>query len=688
MMIVEQNRLRHMACIVAGFLVLCDGAPWAEEPVVELPPQIVVASPFLGPLDLALNPDRAPLSLSDLSADLLQRQNAIVLREAVGNSAGVVTGTGNGVHDFFVIRGIDSLNGSAVLIDGIAEPESIFYPLHHIASVQVLKGPGSFAYGGTALAGAVNLVRYRPGPDIRPSLRLGLGSHDEMRVEGVLGAWEEHPNVGIRIDGLYRERGSHRDGIDHELSSVNVSGVWFPSEWDTLRVMVDRLDSSSIPDAGVPTLGDRLLSDARSLTFQEPGDFSDQVLSRVVFQWERELKQGVQLRNRAYYTQLDWDSRGTIYAGFVLAGLGLEPLPMTLSRYRPVLVDDQQILGNEIELRWSGDVGDIQHEALLGAEVQQLRDQFTLAIPTALDINVGTREQTPGILVPLPTNAGDATTDILSLYALDQIELTPTCSVLAGGRVDRLDFEDDAQGTDRSDNVFSPFVGVVVELAESLSAYGNVGRGFNPPSTQIVGPRGEPEVSEQIEGGVRWSIPESGWASLFSVYALDRENIAIPNSTGLTRAEGEQSSRGMEIEMEGPVFDRVTVRLAYGYLDSHLERFTEFLGQNLVDRSGNTAPFSPDHVGQAWLEWRPRDPWVLGLGVRTVDDQFIAVDNVYTIESYATLDAMLEYSVDDWSASLHVENLTDEYVLGRGQGSVSVIPEDGISAFGVVEVRL
>ena len=79
---------------------------------------------------------------------------------------------------------------------------------------------------------------------------------------------------------------------------------------------------------------------------------------------------------------------------------------------------------------------------------------------------------------------------------------------------------------------------------------------------------------------------------------------------------------------------------------------------------------------------------MVGLGVRTVEDQFIAADNVYTIESYAALDAMLEYSVDDWSASLHVENLADENVLGRGQGSVSVIPEDGISVFGVVEVRL
>jgi outer membrane receptor for monomeric catechols len=54
--------------------------------------------------------------------------------------SGVNVATGFGVFDYFVVRGFDSLSSGLVLTDGIAEPESTFYPLYNVRQVEVLKG--------------------------------------------------------------------------------------------------------------------------------------------------------------------------------------------------------------------------------------------------------------------------------------------------------------------------------------------------------------------------------------------------------------------------------------------------------------------------------------------------------------------------------------------------------------------
>ena len=80
-----------------------------------------------------------PMMTSFISSELNLLQANQTIEDALWNSAGVTTGGGNGVHDFFVIRGIDSLTGGLVLIDRVPEPEATYYPLYNIESVQVMK---------------------------------------------------------------------------------------------------------------------------------------------------------------------------------------------------------------------------------------------------------------------------------------------------------------------------------------------------------------------------------------------------------------------------------------------------------------------------------------------------------------------------------------------------------------------
>ena len=83
----------------------------------------------------------------------MDQQNSNTLGDALENSAGVNVQTGNGTFDFFVVRGLDSVTASSVLIDGAREPESSYYQMYNVDRVEVLKGPSSFLYGGGPLSG-------------------------------------------------------------------------------------------------------------------------------------------------------------------------------------------------------------------------------------------------------------------------------------------------------------------------------------------------------------------------------------------------------------------------------------------------------------------------------------------------------------------------------------------------------
>lgn len=677
---------RRWGWVAAAWLIASGAGRSAEtDPVpTALPEMVVSASDTYRSLGLASDPLSVPITASDVTMEELLLRDARTLKDAMAYVPGITIGTGNGVHDFFVVRGIDSLSGGLILMDGVPEPEATFYPLHHIEGVQVLKGPGSFAFGAGSLAGSVNLVRKAPRFERFGSLRAVAGSQSLFRFEGDVGLSLGAGSTALRLNGLYEDRESHRDLIESKIMAFNPSLLRRVGDRGALLVHVDGQRNDVVPDAGVPVVGDELFSDSRSLTFQEPGDDSRQDVFRLYARYDHALSDDAFVRNQSYYTQLDWESEGTVYAGFVRFGVGAEPAPRSLARYRPMLDDEQQIFGNELTLHLRLESGRIAHELQTGVEYTRFTDEFTLVIPPAADIDVLTRETRPSLLEPLPDNAGDAASDIYSVYALDQATLGERWTVLAGVRADWLEFEDDVRGTARSDSQVSPLGGLVFRPREGVSFFVNAGRGFAPPSTQVVGPRGQPEESSQFEGGIKWRGAGGRWRGQLAAYRLDRENIGIPDSFGILTDRGDQESEGVDLEVEAEWTEAVTLYASYAYLDSELTEFTEVARRGVADRSGNTAPFSPEHTFAAWLEWRPAERWTLGAGVRYVDDHFIAPDNAYQIDAYTVADAAVTYQRDRWNVSVQVGNLIDQDVYTRGQSGTSVIPEDGVSVTGAL----
>ena len=657
---------------------------WVEESLPYAPTSNTIATK----LPVALS--WTPANVGVVERGLFEEQGATVLGDALENISGVGVQTGFGIFDLFVLRGFDSLSGGLILTDGAPEPESSFYQLYNTERVEVFKGPAGFLYGGNPLAGLVNLVRKAPLPTSFAILGAAGGSFGTY--EGNLDAnWGGEGPWSLRLNGLWRQGDGHRDGLDHETRAVNPVVAWRPDEATTLTLSLEWMEADFQPDAGIPVIAGRIADLPRERSYASPFDRSEQEIGRLQLDYERQLGDRATLRNKSYVRQLDWLSNGTLLSFVFPNAAGSLDVARTL-----LLLDDkQEFVGNQLELLLTRSAGKVTHRLLVGIELTRFADEFTLDVALLPTIDIFQPLETAAgqpFVLPGFSSAGDARSNVVAPYFVDQIALSDRLQLLAGARWDSIDFEDAVSGVSRSQSELSPMLGLVFRAADSLSLYANTGRSFAPPSPRVLDAP-EPEKSRQVEVGARWAAPSGRLRATIAAYELERDNIAIPDDNGFTQQAGDQRSRGIELELSASPGRGWRTYFNYAYNDAELTRFSELVrlpfppGFAVFDRSGNRPAFAPEHLAGFWVSRRFADGWHLGGGARWVGKQFIAEDNATELGSYALLDASAGRTFGAWRCSLHLENLAGQEYETRGFGGFSVIPGRPFSATVRLEVR-
>ncbi len=631
-----------------------------------------------------------PVSVSVVPGRLLVDQDAFVLSDGLKNVSGINVGTGFGVFDFFVIRGFDSLANGLVLADGVREPESTLYPLYNVRQIEVVKG-ATFIYGANSLAGTVNLVRKQP---VRKhfadaSLTYGRFGTFEAAVDGNVA--KEDGSLAFRVNGVYQGTNQYRDLPEGSLGAINPALLWRPDDKTRLSVNFEYARSHQSPDSGIPFVGDSLAPVPRTTSYQSPYDDSTQDVSRLRFDAARQLGERFTLRNKFYYTEMHWDSQGTLVSGVF-------PFPdgsLQVGRVLTILDDRQKICGDQLEALVSFKTGSVRHDLLGGFEYTWLRDPFkqdVAFIPTVPLLDPVDTGAYPIVPVPPLGLAGDSTANVLAPYFVDRMTLSKKWQLTAGGRLDAISYDDPVNATNRDDTQFNPLGGLVFSARSDLSFYVSGGTAFAPPSTQVIGPR-DPEESWQAEVGAKLGfLSGKGFATL-AFYNLQKNNIAIPDATGLTRQQGDQRSRGIELEVSTEPIKGWVAYGSYAYDDAELTSFAEMvqIGQGptdflVIDRSGNQAPLAPRHIGNLWTSRQFKNGLGLAAGLRFASSQFISEDNRYSIGSYVTVDAALSYRVGRLRAAVNLRNLTGTEYETRGFGSVSAIPARPFEVLGRIEL--
>ena len=644
---------------------------------------------------------KTPAHVGVVGSELMWEQTAVTIGDALRNVSGVNQQTQSGTADVYFVRGFDSLNAVSFLVDGVIEPEVSYYPLYNAEGVEVLKGPAGFLYGNSpfhgAVAGAVNMVRKQPmsGGDFGMA-RLGGGSFDtyDTAIDLNLAVGD---NAAFRLNGFYQESDNFRDRTASSFYAANPSFMVQLSDRSKLNINFEAVRTNFVPDNGVPVT---LLDSVDRENFYGTGfDFSDQEIFRGQVDFEHQLSDRWMLRNKTYFRSLEWLTTGSILSTL---DFGVVPL---VGRTPTGLDDDQTLIGNQFELVATFESGRVRHRALFGVEVFGFDDEFTLSVDGSALVG-GLFDFVPandpqaftGVTPTLtPVQAGDTTTEVASLYVIDQIVFSEQFQATIGARLDDISFEDDGNAalfipaTDRSDSEVSPMAGLVYSPNDTWSFYANGGQTFSPAGPRVIGPQ-DPQESTQYEIGVKSRFADGRVRVTAAVFDIQLDNIPIPTVDGFTQQAGDQESQGFELEVAADLANGWRLFGAFAYTDAELARFAEAIdlgpgGTFFQDFSGNTPAFAPEQLVNTWISKRIGRGLTLGGGVRHVSEQFIDEDNAFEIDAYTLVDAMASWETGPWRFKLALENVTDEDYESRGFGSGSVIPMAGFAARGDVEYR-
>ena len=634
---------------------------------------------------------KIPLSAGVVNNALNRNQNNSNLGDALKNISGVNTQTGFGVHDYFIIRGLNSLDNSLILTDGTPEPEVTYYNLYNVERVELLKGPGAFLYGSNPLSGTVNIVRKQPLFKNFINVHTAAGQFAGYRGSVDAGLSSLESGIASRINVFYEQADNYRDDKKNSVLAVNPAVMWSSKNGHAFNLNLEFINSKYKPDTGLPLLYDPAAQQLNKIpdisaktSFQTPFDFSDQKIVRAKLNYNKDFNDMISLQSRLYYSRLDWNSKGTLINGAFPAQDG----SLSVNRSMSDLEDIRNLIGAQNEIIISFSTGSVEHKLLAGFELSRLQEDYTYDIAPmipAIDLANPVETAAADQIIMFPYLKGDVINQTAAPYFMDRMTYSEQLQVTAGLRYDFITFENRAAGyqTRREFDNLSPLLGISYSPVKCITLYGNSSRAYAPPSSQVVG-KLNAEKSRQYEIGLKQRY-FNGLVNLdLAYYDLKKDNISIPAADGISRESGSQQSKGIELDLSAEPLQKWFTFLSYTYSDVELTKFSEkvTVGQDqygqpiemVFDRSGKVPAFSPKHMLNFWTTKEFDNGLGLGGGFRWQGSQYIDEDNVFKLDETLTLNARAFYKYAQWQFGLNIKNITDEKYYYRGFGSSSVIP--------------
>ncbi len=287
----------------------------------------------------------------------------------------------------------------------------------------------------------------------------------------------------------------------------------------------------------------------------------------------------------------------------------------------------------------------------------------------------------------------DDSLDKYGFYIQDQIELSPQLKFLAGGRFDIFDqtrttrnLGEEREEFTQSDSNFSPRLGIVYQPSQNISLYASYATSFEPSFGTNRNGNDEPfkpETGRQFEVGVKADIARNLSATL-ALYDLRKQNVTVddPNSTDPNDQiqTGEQTSRGIELDIVGEITPGWKVIASYSYIDA-------FISEDTSGLEGRRRDNIPENAASLWTTYEIQQGNLqglgFGLGLFFVGDRFGDLDNSYVLPSFVRTDASVFYKRNNWRAALNIRNLFDNtYFTGSDSGRLGVYYGEPLTLIG------
>lgn len=211
-------------------------------------------------------------------------------------------------------------------------------------------------------------------------------------------------------------------------------------------------------------------------------------------------------------------------------------------------------------------------------------------------------------------------------------------------------------------NSLSPKLGLVYQVVKGkVSLFGNYMNGFQNSNPQVEQPDGsiltiKPIYANQWEAGVKSELLNGRINATLSYYNINIDN-ALRNETIdgklFTRQDGEQQSKGVELDILANPVAGLSVVLGYGYNENKIVKATQ--------NQGNTVAGAPHNIASYWVSYRVQNGVLknfgIGAGGNYASECYFEDANRLTIPSYHIVNSTLFYENNKWRTGLKLNNI-------------------------------
>jgi catecholate siderophore receptor len=628
-----------------------------------------------------------PQSVTVQTEHLMDDRNLDDLRDVLRTTSGITFQAGETGEEDVRLRGFSLQQAGDLYRDGLRDGALYERDTFNDDRVEVLKGSASMLFGKGSTGGVVNQVSKQPFLMTQHEVDYTLGTGESHRLTGDFN-FHTGPDAALRLNVMAHDADNW--GASQRKLGIAPTYRWGIGTRDEFSVGLFYLDIQGRPLYNHPWILEqgrlRAVLPARNYYGLASDHLDTQASYATIshvhrFDHDGELK--TQLRHGRYERDLlasaiRFDNRditrpevndATVLTRSPKARIGVSDLTQLASDYS----------GN---FGWGG----LAHEVLAGVDLykEQARraNIFTDGLGPYPPTTVGTPND--GASVPDTRGAPPFTrfdASDIGLYAQDTVGISPTVKLVGGVRFDHFTASyrtpDGVETSARTENLWSPRVGVIYQPSDTSSYYASFGTSYNTsgdtyqftprPPANARAANTPAEKSRNFEIGGKWDLAGKRvllGAALFYSEKYNERNTDPDTAAAQELLSGKRHAAGVELNAAGRITPKWEVFFNHTWIpEAKIDESNQALNpagtgaQVQGDRPGLT----PRHSGSLWTTYRVLPRLRVGGGLNYRSEQNPEGARHVTAPGFVTVDAMAEYTINDiWSARLNVTNLADK----------------------------
>lgn len=693
-------RLLCAVCSIAGF-----SSAFAEDNLSTAASMEIVE--VVGNKELGLNlnavnsaSNRLGLSAMDFpgSVEFISKEDISIrgdytslsaITRATGFSASASPGNGGTATS---VRGFNGHSSVAYTYDGVrlyVGAGTVTFPADTwtVERVDILRGAGSVINGIGAIGATVNYVTKQPKfEDISSEVEVAVGSEDMVRIAFGSGG-QLTDTTAYRVDLVNHESDGYVDNGDERRSAIAASLLHKPMDNLDIQFSIDYAETDQSAYWGTPLVNNKIISSTRDENYNiDDGlvEYED-LWPRVSIEWQ--IADGVRFRNDTFYMKADRHWRNVESYDYSSATGEVDR-----SFFLEILHEQRQ-WGSRSDVLFDLDTAGLHSHLNVGAEFNMIdfthRNNRPYSGSDSVNLFTPNGGHWADGVESVTSKDFESETFQYAVFADYMLEFNDQLSLIAGVRYDDIDFEREDfersnavghfEAAEKSDADFSGTswrIGAVYQPTTSFSLYAQYSEALDSIQSILSATKTDLDLGEgtQIEIGLKHSLWDGKAQYTIALFDIEKDNLLSDNPGGIQEQIGQQSSRGIEIDLALQLHETLSLDANLALVDAE---YDEFVSGD--DYSGNRPRNIPRKTSNLWLNWTPVSHVLVDAGVRYVGERYSNNSNTAELPSYTTFDMGIRWQLDNaLSISLRGKNLTDEedfvlapygnqWVLGQGR---------------------